>query len=69
MDMDYDDAYDSPAYARYVVMGLGMTVLPFLPAAHFFLDVGYTVAERLLYLPAFATRRNTPLNSLELNPY
>ena len=34
------------------VLGLAMTVFPFLPASNLFFPVGFVVAERVLYLPS-----------------
>jgi hypothetical protein len=35
-----------------VVMGLAMLVLPFIPASNMFMPVGFTLAERVLFLPS-----------------
>ncbi|VVC41584.1 Hypothetical protein CINCED_3A005366 [Cinara cedri] len=35
-----------------IIMSLGMTVLPFLPASNMFFPVGFVVAERVLYMPS-----------------
>mmetsp|Transcript_49041 Transcript_49041/g.158906 ORF Transcript_49041/g.158906 Transcript_49041/m.158906 type:complete len:287 (-) Transcript_49041:312-1172(-) len=35
--------------------GLALLVLPYLPACHVFVTVGFTVAERVLYLPSAGT--------------
>ncbi|CAH1726692.1 protein O-mannosyl-transferase Tmtc3 [Aphis gossypii] len=35
-----------------VIMSLGLTVLPFLPASNMFFPVGFVVAERVLYMPS-----------------
>ena len=35
-----------------VLIGLAMTVLPFIPASNLFFPVGFVVAERVLYLPS-----------------
>jgi len=37
--------------ASVILTGLGLLVLPFLPATNFFFPVGFVVAERILYLP------------------
>ena len=38
-----------------VLMGLVFIVVPFLPSCGLFLDVGFTVAERILYMPRYWT--------------
>jgi hypothetical protein len=43
---------EAAAGRRAAFLALALLVVPFLPAAHFLLDVGYVVAERLLYLPS-----------------
>lgn len=35
-----------------VIMSMGLTVLPFLPASNMFFPVGFVVAERILYMPS-----------------
>ena len=37
---------------RVAVCGLGLTILPYLPASNLFFPVGFVVAERVLYLPS-----------------
>ena len=37
---------------RILLIGLAMTVLPFIPASNLFFPVGFVVAERVLYLPS-----------------
>ena len=41
----------SPSFLS-LSLSLALLVLPFLPAAHIFVTVGFTVAERVLYLPS-----------------
>ena len=36
---------------NFVLMGLVFIVVPFLPPCGLFLDVGFTVAERILFMP------------------
>ena len=36
---------------NFVLMGLVFIVVPFLPSCGLFLDVGFTVAERILFMP------------------
>ena len=38
--------------ASVILTGLGLLVLPFLPASNLFFPVGFVVAERILYLPS-----------------
>ena len=40
------------AEASVILTGLGLLVLPFLPASNLFFSVGFVVAERILYLPS-----------------
>jgi protein O-mannosyl-transferase len=43
----------SPRHEAAVILtGLGLLVLPFLPASNLFFPVGFVVAERILYLPS-----------------
>ncbi|XP_050690684.1 protein O-mannosyl-transferase TMTC4-like isoform X2 [Eriocheir sinensis] len=37
--------------SRFVLMGLAMGIVPFLPATNLFFRVGFVIAERVLYLP------------------
>ncbi|KAK4289209.1 hypothetical protein Pmani_037811 [Petrolisthes manimaculis] len=37
---------------RALLLGLGLLVLPFLPATNLFFTVGFVVAERILYIPS-----------------
>ncbi|CAJ0953663.1 unnamed protein product, partial [Mesorhabditis belari] len=39
---------------RLMLFGLLFGLLTFLPSSHLFLTVGFTIAERVLYLPSFA---------------
>ena len=39
-------------HKRTVLFGLGLLVLPFIPASNLFLPVGFVIAERVLYLPS-----------------
>ncbi|KYM94696.1 Transmembrane and TPR repeat-containing protein 4 [Cyphomyrmex costatus] len=36
---------------RYVIMGLTILICPFLPASNIFFNVGFVLAERILYIP------------------
>ena len=38
--------------ASVILTGLGLLVLPFIPASNLFFSVGFVVAERILYLPS-----------------
>ena len=38
--------------ASVILTGLGLLVLPFIPASNLFFPVGFVVAERILYLPS-----------------
>lgn len=38
--------------ASVILTGLGLLVLPFIPASNLFFPVGFVVAERVLYLPS-----------------
>jgi hypothetical protein len=38
--------------ARLVAFCVALAVLPFLPASHLLLTVGFMLAERVLYLPS-----------------
>jgi len=38
--------------ASVILTGLGLVVLPFVPASNLFFPVGFVVAERILYLPS-----------------
>ena len=40
------------AQSRICIMGICLTVIPFLPASNLFFPVGFVVAERVLYLPS-----------------
>lgn len=43
---------DAELHVRYVLlMGLVFVIVPFLPSCGLFLDVGFTVAERILFMP------------------
>uniref|UniRef100_A0A8C2PFS3 dolichyl-phosphate-mannose--protein mannosyltransferase n=1 Tax=Capra hircus TaxID=9925 RepID=A0A8C2PFS3_CAPHI len=37
---------------RILTLGLGLLIIPFLPASNLFFRVGFVVAERVLYLPS-----------------
>ncbi|XP_011861843.1 PREDICTED: transmembrane and TPR repeat-containing protein 4 isoform X2 [Vollenhovia emeryi] len=37
---------------RYIIMGLTMLICPFLPASNIFFNVGFVLAERVLYIPS-----------------
>ncbi|XP_011058612.1 PREDICTED: transmembrane and TPR repeat-containing protein 4 isoform X1 [Acromyrmex echinatior] len=37
---------------RYVIMGLTILICPFLPASNIFFNVGFVLAERVLYIPS-----------------
>ena len=37
-----------------VLVSLVFVVVPFLPSCGLFLDVGFTVAERILFMPRYA---------------
>ena len=37
---------------KVVLMGVVLTIIPFLPASNLFFPVGFVVAERVLYLPS-----------------
>ncbi|XP_070511820.1 protein O-mannosyl-transferase TMTC4 isoform X2 [Cardiocondyla obscurior] len=37
---------------RYTIMGLAVLVCPFLPASNIFFNVGFVLAERVLYIPS-----------------
>nr|XP_012218090.1 PREDICTED: transmembrane and TPR repeat-containing protein 4 isoform X1 [Linepithema humile] len=36
----------------YIIMGLAILILPFLPASNIFFNVGFVLAERILYIPS-----------------
>ncbi|XP_044010083.1 protein O-mannosyl-transferase TMTC4-like [Aphidius gifuensis] len=38
--------------SRYMLMGILMLTIPFLPASNIFFNVGFVIAERTLYLPS-----------------
>lgn len=47
--------HDRPNLHRHyatLILGLSMTILPFLPATNMFFYVGFAVAERVLYVPS-----------------
>ncbi|KAL6260811.1 hypothetical protein P5V15_008337 [Pogonomyrmex californicus] len=37
---------------RYIIMGLTILICPFLPASNIFFNVGFVLAERVLYIPS-----------------
>ena len=37
---------------RIVVIGLCLTIAPFIPASNLFFPVGFVIAERVLYIPS-----------------
>lgn len=37
---------------RYIIMGLAILIFPFLPASNIFFNVGFVLAERILYIPS-----------------
>ncbi|XP_015120113.1 protein O-mannosyl-transferase TMTC4 [Diachasma alloeum] len=39
-------------YSRYILTGLSLLIIPFLPASNLFFNVGFVLAERTLYLPS-----------------
>lgn len=39
-------------FCRYIIMGLTMLICPFLPASNIFFNVGFVLAERVLYIPS-----------------
>lgn len=45
---DHDCGYE----LSLVLLGLALTILPFLPATNLFFYVGFVVAERVLYIPS-----------------
>ncbi|KAL6433591.1 hypothetical protein ACFW04_006584 [Cataglyphis niger] len=38
--------------SRYIIMGLAILIFPFLPASNLFFNVGFVLAERILYIPS-----------------
>lgn len=44
-------AFSNKYVFRFVLMGLAMGIVPFLPATNLFFRVGFVIAERVLYLP------------------
>ena len=40
-------------HCRVTLLGVGILVIPFLPASNLFLRVGFVVAERILYIPRY----------------
>ncbi|EFN75244.1 transmembrane and TPR repeat-containing protein 4 isoform X1 [Harpegnathos saltator] len=38
--------------SRYITMGLTILIIPFLPASNVFFNVGFVLAERILYIPS-----------------
>jgi len=39
-------------FCRYVIMGITILICPFLPASNIFFNVGFVLAERVLYIPS-----------------
>lgn len=39
-------------FYSYIIMGLAILILPFLPASNIFFNVGFVLAERILYIPS-----------------
>lgn len=39
-------------FFRYITMGLTILIIPFLPASNIFFNVGFVLAERILYIPS-----------------
>lgn len=43
-------SFHGNGFSRISLMGLLLTIIPFLPASNLFIRVGFVVAERILYI-------------------
>ncbi|XP_071632381.1 protein O-mannosyl-transferase TMTC4 isoform X2 [Temnothorax longispinosus] len=48
----YTFIYHKDKTLRYIIMGLTVLICPFLPASNIFFNVGFVLAERVLYIPS-----------------
>jgi len=55
-----------PTQSAVLLLGAALTMTPFLPSANLFFDVGFVVAERVLYIPSMGYTMLLVVGYLEL---